>query len=383
MVTLACLALASQHVPTASQEVTGAREAAPDIDSRARDLFKRGCLSQAEALSREALSINPADDTAYRLLTVIYTKRHNYNSAWLEARRAVASAPAVASNHFNLATIQERLLMFDAARESYQAAAALGKNDLETRRGLAECQVQSGRWQEGIETLIKLAHEFPQKACVWLSLAQCYFSAGRLTEAEKAAAEASLLEPDNQLLLELAVRLSYRTNHTRRAVDLAAQLVEKHPLNKEGYRLLGSALRASGNCSRTGWLAERVLANYAGDIDLLLFLGEQLLALTPPTRTAGEQASRQEALTASCRLLRQACFIDPGSARANLDLAYALVKQEKEDKALYFVRRAYLAHRSNQAARKLYWRLEFKANDLAGQLKRWLHRNAGVLPSTQ
>lgn len=174
-----------------------------------------GQLDEAEQHLRKALAIDPTQLFARVTLSRIISERESP----LLAEQLLDATPRQLRSHPDILSERARL-------------------SFEMSRPLAM-----------IENLVSLVRSDPQNASAWLQLAEAYEGEGAVSDARKAFLEAAALVEDAPALGNFVVRGLYRTNETRRAQDLASQLVAAFPDDDDLGLLQGWLAEQTGDTS--------------------------------------------------------------------------------------------------------------------------------------
>jgi tetratricopeptide (TPR) repeat protein len=119
-------------------------------------------------------------------------------------RIAVIKDPLSAEEHLQRAVIAESTGDFDQALRSYREAA----RDLpQARLGMANVYFQTGRLEEAEQEYRRVIRRLPANAYARNNLAWLYLTQGRLAEAERMAADALSLDPENPDFLDTMERI--------------------------------------------------------------------------------------------------------------------------------------------------------------------------------
>ncbi len=173
-------------------------------DDRARDslvmvLVRSGHLKEAERLASEVAAEAKTPDEKAKALMTLGTLRERQDRLQKSAEafaQAVAVKPS-AQSYLALARIEGRLGRAEAANESYKRALALA-SDPETRFELSMLLAGGGHAEEAVAVLEKAIAEglAPEKRLIgWKQIGLSALASGNATLAEKALANALLLNP--------------------------------------------------------------------------------------------------------------------------------------------------------------------------------------------
>ena len=288
---------ARQHLARAGR--AGARTADPLLDEletvrtgelvpllRGRRAAGAGDWAAAEREFRRALAAAPESVPARINLAAALVARGAVEEARAELEAALRAQPGNATAHFNLGVLRVRAGDLAGAVEHLGAAAAAVPGDAETRRTLGEALLGLGRPAEALPHLeaavVAAPADEPARVAEVTALA-------RLGEERRALErlEAALdVMPGEGRIVHLLARLLAAASDTTlrdgaRAVELAAQVWQAHPVSAHGLTL-GLALAEAGRCAEAASLVRRLAGDVAppGDAELLA-LADRFAAGTP------------------------------------------------------------------------------------------------------
>jgi tetratricopeptide (TPR) repeat protein len=339
---------------------------------KAQELLKSGHPLEATALEEQAEELDPTNASVHRSLTALYVQMHRLNDALGEAETAVELAPKDANSHFNIATLFETMHNWPGAVSEYGKAISLGKDDLDSKRGLYECQAHTSEIRSAIAGLEKLSKENGQSKELWLALSTSYLlyrdCAGALTSVDKAVA----LDPTWPTALQLRAVVAFNCHSPAEARLYAQKLVEIDPRNVDAYVYLAK-ISCDGFFALdvAQWEAKQALLYQRNNSALLTILGENFAA---PAKTLGKGQFTVKGspwLQLAESVLQPAVAASPQNVKANYELAHVLYLQRKPWEALPYARKAYELNTSPRS-KLLYLQCDSATNDLAGAFKRWL-----------
>jgi len=174
-------------------------------------LLKGGARSEAEALCRERLELDPGDINFVALLGTILAEKHEFEEAASLLARAVKAAPGHAKAHEDLGTVL----------------------------------LNMNRASEALPHLERASLLSPENAGILNKLGGAFERLGRKEDAARCLAQAAKLSP-YQAKLEEATR-KFATGHFREAETMAQALVRENPRDVNAALLL-ARIAINANC---------------------------------------------------------------------------------------------------------------------------------------
>ncbi|HEY0007674.1 MAG TPA: tetratricopeptide repeat protein [Tepidisphaeraceae bacterium] len=220
-----------------------------ELINAAINFQQQGDLDTAEALYREAITIDPEEADAHNLLGTLLQARGDIAGAVDAHRRATAIVPQEASFHFNLG-MAYKAGRSPAAIDAFSRAAELDPESVETLSELGGMLVAAGRPSEGaaaFEQAIRLRSGDP---LLLTNLGIARRHERKLIAAIVALREACELAPSLLAPRDLLVRVFHEAGTPAEARDHAAKLVELAPDEPDSKPLLLVTLNADKQYER-------------------------------------------------------------------------------------------------------------------------------------
>jgi tetratricopeptide (TPR) repeat protein len=177
----------------------GPRAAPFDIERKlngARALHQAGRLTEAEALYREILGVDPNHPDGLHLLGVIAQQRGHNESAVELIRKAIARKARVADFHCNLGNALAALGRTNEAQTHYRRAIALNPAHPESRNNLGNLLKNQGQLNKAEEQFRSALGLRPDYAEAHYNLGNVLLDQSRIDEAAKHFRRAIDLKPD-------------------------------------------------------------------------------------------------------------------------------------------------------------------------------------------
>jgi tetratricopeptide (TPR) repeat protein len=316
-------------------------------------LHQAGRLSEAEALYRQALAVNPKDPGAIHFLGLIAHQRGQNETAIELIGRAIAIDGGVAAYHANLGEAYRGFGRMDDAIRSHRRALELRPDLASAHYGLGTALLEKGSYEEAAAELKRFVELDPEDAEAQLSLGIALSRLGRFDEAIAALMRTVQLRPqlgDGHLNLGVALHAKgdLRGGYAAlaRAVELAPDIAEAHyriarvlvaleffeeaiSAFREAARLqpealaiqleLAETLRRYRHVPESIEIYERLSARHPGALEPLNGIGLGLL----------EQSDFEGAR----RMFAKALALDPRSADTHFNMGFSFQLQGRFEEA--------------------------------------------------
>jgi protein O-GlcNAc transferase len=267
---------------------------ASQILTRAVQHHQAGNLSEAEALYRNVLQLEPRNPAALHMLGVIAGQFQRHDIAINLIRSALHEAPTMAAAHCNLGLALKANGQLDEAVASYRRAIQLMPNYADAHSNLGAALLMQDKLDEAVASLER----------------------------------ALQVRPDNAVALtNLGVALQ-RLGCIDEAISCQQRAIRQMPTNVDAHTNLGFVLRIRGKDAEAVASYEQALRLKPDHVDALIQLGLALVAL----------GKIDEAIAR----LGQAVRLKPNDAETHLNLGLALEVQGKLDEAVASFRQAAL-----------------------------------------
>jgi len=200
---------------------------------RARETGDPAYYTKSEEALNRALRLAPRDLTATSGLGSLALSRHRFAEALVLGRRAHAISPTTALNYGIKGDALVELGRYPAAFEAFDTMATL-RPGLSSYARVSHGLELLGRVPEAIETM-KLAVQAAAgqgepEAWTRFQLGKLYWSIGRVAAAEQQDRAALRVFPGYHYALDALSRIEAAKGHTRAAVALQQQAVDRIPL---------------------------------------------------------------------------------------------------------------------------------------------------------
>ncbi len=364
---------------------------------------------KARRFLEKVTKLNPQNIEAYALLSSVYTKDRNYQSAisafkkvieldesryqahyglglvYLRTRKlkegisSLEKATQLNPNHkdayYYLGNAHEELKDFAKAAEAYERFISLNPEEPWSgylRLGLSRMELTE--FDKAIAALQKALEEKPQDIKTNYNLAQAYQKAGQLEKAEVAYETLSQLNPqDANVYYSTILRMYDEAGMQDKAIEAAKKLIELNPKNEINAYNLG------------------IMYMKLERFDEAIQTFQDVLAIRPDYAYAyyniGVCYSRQKKQNESINAFTKFVELDPENADGwfNIGVGYMILKQftkalkplEKAVElrsnygvALYNLAITYLNLKDNYSAREVYNKLNTIDPNLAQKLKK-------------
>jgi predicted O-linked N-acetylglucosamine transferase (SPINDLY family) len=280
---------------------------------------RRGRLTQAEALYRRAIELEPQRAELVNNLGHVLQDLGRLEEAVNAYRQAVALKPDFALAHVNLGAALGALKRPQEAVAAYRQALAHLRNNAELHCHLGNALNALGRRDEAVACYRRAIALSPSHGDAHAKLGASLRDAGKLTEAAAVFRRACTIVPDSAEAWNDLGLTHHALDELDDAIAAHRRAVALRPDFAEAQNNLGVALRASGR-------AQDAVAAY-----------RQAVAAKPDSTTmrrnlgiACLEAGRLEEAEAS---FRQVLALDPSDAEAYNSLGLALQSQGKLEAA--------------------------------------------------
>jgi tetratricopeptide (TPR) repeat protein len=170
-----------------------------------------------EALFRQAVAVNPANDTALIDLGVTLSAQGRFAEAVETYQRAIAVGTRKYQAHNNLGNALDRLGRHEESLAAYRDAVRMAPDNSKVRLGLGRQLAALGRYEEAIREFSEAARLSPGDAAPPLEAAKAYFKLGQDERGLVAFQEAVRLDSKNfQTLATVAHYLAANENAAAR-----------------------------------------------------------------------------------------------------------------------------------------------------------------------
>ena len=151
---------------------------------------------KAEAAYKEALKIDPADESAMYGLAAVYANLGDQKRA-SEVLRTVVGKNPTSRGYSQLAEVYAKMKDYGLAAENYRKALELSPRNAQLKQSYAENLVMSGKVDQALKIYNEIAAENPEDFVANLRRSQILRDRGKLAEARKALDAAKEVAPDN------------------------------------------------------------------------------------------------------------------------------------------------------------------------------------------
>ena len=245
-------------------------------------------------------------------------------------------------------------------------AEACDRSDLSSARHAVEIR----DFESALARYREASRACPNDQAVQLELANAYFMAQRLRDAQNLSTEILRRDPANAPALEIKGNTEFLLGDTRSSINTFIDLLDKHPANQEAPYMLGRIYYTAG-------LVDQAVGQF-----------QRLLRLNPQSYRAydglglcyeakSDYAQAQRCFLAAIKLTEHD---HPSYDTAYADLAELLLRTGENEKAFGAASKA--ADRNPSSARNFY--LGGKALDLLSKTDlacNWLERAAALSPN--
>ncbi len=381
---LGCTYIATSQLEDAEREFRAAVQLQPDYAAAQHNLafvlLRRQRYDDAAAAMQRTLQAAPDDTASYLVQSSLAAAAGNTDEALEAARQALRLSPEdwlVNANY--LALVPAAKLEDDCRR-----AIAVEPKDARHFRLLGDAlslRKQPKEAQEAYETAIRLRQD---DFLAETNLALLLLSNQRFDEAEVHANKAIELNADctmARLCLAMAQYGKSQLPQCRRTLDAA---IERDPYFTFSHLLLGMLLRGQGNLETT-LLANRKAMLYQvqgaqfgvgvlrGDKWLSLPLSDDLMTWASAEKKFRKTPSPEQDAASAERTARAELQRAPDSPQALVNLARALVRQNKPVEAEALARQALELDQGNAAAHVVIGMAFFARQDYSSA-ETWLKR---------
>ena len=283
----------------------------PDQNFRnAVALHQGGRLTEAEALYRSVLAVNPRHADALHLLGVVALQSGRNEVAAELIQRALRIRPGLAQYHSSLGSALKGLGKADEAIAAYRKAIAIQPDHAPTHGNLGNALAMAGRTDQAVAAYRKAVAIDPRFAEAWFNLANTLDTAGKTTESMECFQQAIRLRPgffQAHCGLGAALAKSGDLDGAKAALEKAIGLEPRHALS---HCNLGHVLIQRGDPRGAAAACERAIRLQP---DLYLAFLNLGIALSASGRTG-------DSITA----LRKAVELQPGNPQAHINLGAVL-----------------------------------------------------------
>ncbi len=211
--------------------------------SMARQQFEVGDLDQAERTCKQGIAAKPDQADFYELLARVLVERGELERAHHHLGKALSLDDSRSSTHYLLGVVLQRWQKYDEALAAYEQAYRCKADDVSPLLAISEMLVKLGRMNEAMGRLEDKLIYFEHNAAIRMTLARLRLMTDQRAQAVKLYREASLLAPDDNLILEQLAFAEYASGHYTDAAYRFEKL-----LKVEGYEQRGDLQMALGDC---------------------------------------------------------------------------------------------------------------------------------------
>ena len=285
-----------------------------------------GRLSQAEALYRQILAVEPDHADCLHLLGVIAYQFGRLESAMELISRAISRRPGTAPFHSNLANVWKDLGQMDRAVASYRRALELDPSLPEAHSNLGNALRDLGVLDEAIAEYRAAIRLRPDFAEAHNNLGQAFLDQGDIEAAIASTRQAIAIHPNYATALaNLGIALT-RQGRPAEALEAITRALAQAPEDVGALCAQAAALVDLGRHSEAASAARKALAIKPNDPPALLNLSGAL---------------QHQGLAAEAEAVcRQAILARPDYAKAHTNLGNALKDQNRLDEAVAAYRQA-------------------------------------------
>ena len=333
-------------------------------------LHQAGRLSQAEALYRRLLEVQPNNADALNLLGMLARQQDRPDAALDLIKKAIDLRRNVADFHFNFAEACRALGRHADALAAYDKAIELGGPDPEVFHAMGAAHAAKGQDVQAVACFQRALQMAPAMAPAYGDLAAALLRQGKPEEAESTCRRAVAAQPlDPSGYVNLGAVLAAR-GQLQAAATAYARAIQLRPNHPEAHVALASLLDRLGRSAEAESACRRAVALDPGSADAHNALGIIL--------------DRQGRLGEAADAYRRATALRPQHAEAHGNLANCLKQQLLHDEALVAQRRALeLAPRSaslhSNAVMLLNYADGIEPAALFAEHRRWSARHAEPL----
>ncbi|HYB08096.1 MAG TPA: tetratricopeptide repeat protein [Alphaproteobacteria bacterium] len=317
------------------------------------ELLQAGRVSEAEALYRRVLAIDPKEPDATHLLGLIAHQKGQNETAIELIGKAIALDGRVAAYHANLGEAYRALGQMDDAIRSHRRALELRPDLASAHYGLGTALLEKGSYEEAATELKRVAVFDPQDAEAHLSLGIALSRLGRLDEAisfldRAVKLRAQLGEAHLNLGVVLHAKGDLRGGYTAlaRAVELMPDLAEAHyriarvlvaleyfaeaiSAFREAVRLQPQSLHIQLELAE----ALRLYRHIPESIEIYERLSKFHPALSDPLNGIGLGLLEQGDFEGARRMFDRALALDPSSADIHFNIGFSYQLQGRFEEA--------------------------------------------------
>ena len=295
---------------------------------RGRALHRQGELSQAEALYREILTVEPNHAEALHLLAILAMRGGKTDVGIELMERSLQANPAQPAVLVNLARAFTQVRRRDSAIATYDRALALAPDFAEALYERANALMRFHEAEEALQNYEWYLARSPGHVAAWNNRGNALQELGRLPEAVESYDRALALQPD------FAEACNNRGNALRKlrrfadALTSCEQALHLNPRLADAHHNRGITLRNLGRTEDALVAFDRAVVLRPGFLDALINLGNVLRDLARPE--------------AALRNYERALEVDPNCAEALTNRGNALLDLKRYHEALESYDRALL-----------------------------------------
>ena len=270
-----------------------------------------GRLTEAEALYRKILDVEPDNASALHHLGLIFYQRGRHEQASRTIQQAVSLNPTDAAAHSNLGSVLCAMNRFDEAIPEFRRALEIHPRYPEALTGLGEAYRQRGLLDAAAEACIRALQIRPNYPEALNNLGNAFGQVGRFDEAVR--------------VYQLALQITPNSPETLNNLGMVLREVSQHP----GFPASQSLLIASAKQS-IGWAdaESSILCANQGAIDLAVAALQRAIAIRPTYGTAynniGSAFKDQGRLYDAINAFRRARDLRPNVSQFQSNLIYTL-----------------------------------------------------------
>ena len=279
----------------------------PDVDTLtlAADAFEAdGDTPRAVALLRQAIVSDPTQTDAYLRFAKLCLVHQSYDAGIHMVTAGIARLPRDPSLHLARGLLYGELAQYDKAEDDFRVAESLDPRHGSGSYGVGLMQVQSGHYQQALDTARSELRAHPEDPQLHFLLARILIESGAapgtpdFSEATNSALQAVHARPGMVAAQDLLADIYMRTGQTQLAIDHCRAALAIDPSDHSATYRLMMASRKIGDKAAVQDLAKRLSellqqsrTDESGRMRFRIVDGDAPASATAPVPDAGPAGS--------------------------------------------------------------------------------------------
>jgi tetratricopeptide (TPR) repeat protein len=286
---------------------------------RAQEYLNKGDYDKARVEAKNVLQINTNNGEARYIFAEIAEHENNWQQMFSELRAAIESDPKLLKAHVKMAQLLIMANQIDQAKDEVAKIHNLDPNNADYFSMSAAIAARQNKTDEAIEDAQKSLSISPSNMHAAAILVSIYAESDP-AKAEKIIAEAIRLNPDEEDLQMIQVRLFAKQNKIDQAIDAMKKVIKRYPEKPIYISQLANYYISQNRAGEAETMLQQIVKEQPENTDIKLALVE----------FTAKQHKPEDALA----LLTQYSGAEPNNYKLRSTLARFYVATNAPDKAI-------------------------------------------------